>query len=501
MKSKGAEQKMLMSLPEALAGNYAGAAVLPNYDRSAVTVGIVHLGVGGFQRSHQAMYVDQLLSKGLGQKWGICGVGILERDRQMRDAMAAQDNLYTVLLKSPNGTVRAHVVGAMVEYLFVPDDPREVIEKLAAPTTRIVTMTITEGGYNLEPATKEFNDDDTVIRAELAGDGIPRTHFRLIYKALRLRKDRGIIPFTVVSCDNIQGNGNVARRTLIRYVQLADPAFATWIAKNVRFPNSMVDRITPMTVDADRNLTRDRFGLQDAWPVSCESFTQWVLEDDFPLGRPTVEEVGVQLVPDVVPYEMMKLRLLNASHQVIGYFSFLRGHEYVHKAMNDALIRNVVAGFQAAEVQPTLLPVPGIDLAEYRQTLIERFSNPSIRDTIARQCSETSTTIPNFLLPIVRDQIAAGGEIKRAAATVAAWACYAEEAGGHTIVDRRRESVVARAKNTENRYAFIEDESLFGDLSTNDRFRAEFRKWREAIHDRGIEQVLTELDVSESERL
>ncbi len=482
-----------MTLPAAVAGGYQGTAKLPAYDRSAVTAGIVHLGVGSFHRSHQAVYLDRLLAGGAANDWGIRGVGILENDRRMRDILSAQDHLFTVLQKSPDGTIEARVVGSMVGYQLVEDDPQRAIDMMAAPSTRIVTLTITEGGYNLEPATQQFDESNPAVLADLAGEGLPRTHFRLIVEALKRRRHRNIVPFTVASCDNIQGNGDMARRTLLRYAELDDPDMAKWIAQNVRFPNSMVDRITPITAEEDLALVATDFGLRDSWPVPCESFTQWVLEDDFSYGRPALEDVGVQFVASVIPYELMKLRLLNASHQLIGAFGFLAGHRYVHQAITDPLIHKAVTQFQAVEAEPTLLPVPGIDLQQYRRTLVERFANPAIKDTIARMCLQTSTMIPNFVLPVIRDQLAAGGAIKRATATVAAWACRAEENGDYTIVDRRRHSLVARAKDLTNPYAFIEDEELFGDLTHNDRFRSEFRAQRQSIRGQGIHAALAEL--------
>lgn len=483
---------MAINLPQAVTGSYNGPAHLPTYDRSTVRAGIVHFGVGGFHRSHQAFYLDQLLERGLADEWGICGVGVLENDSKMRDVVQNQQGLYTLLEKSPDGTIAGRVIGSMVEYLYAPDDPTAVIEKLAQPEIRIVTLTITEGGYNLEPATKEFDATNEVIQAEAAGEGAPRTHFRFLHEGLKLRRERGLEPFTIATCDNIQGNGEIARTTLVQYIALSDKEFAAWVSENVEFPNSMVDRITPVTADEDREIARERFGLEDAWPVPAESFIQWVLEDTFPQGRPPLEEVGVQMVYNVLPYELMKLRLLNASHQVIGYFSFLRGHEYVHEAMADPLIHDIVAQFQELEAQPTLQPVPGVDLAEYRATLLSRFSNPGIRDTIARQCLQTSTTIPNFLLPIIRDQLVAGGDIRRGAATVAAWAEYAAEGGEWTIVDRRRDTVHARAIDP-NPYVFIEDVELFGDLATNEQFREAFAAARALIREHGIDTALKEL--------
>lgn len=468
----------------------AGSPWAPTYDRSALGTGIVHFGVGGFHRSHQAVYLDDLLTTGGHRQWGICGVGLLDGDRRMRDVLRQQDCLYTVLSKNSDGTIDPRMIGSITGYLFAPESPNTVLERLASARTRIVTLTVTEGGYNLEPASGRFIDDDPVIAAEVARQGTPRTHFRFLFEALRLRRERGLGAFTVASCDNIQGNGDVARRTLLAYAQLVDPETADWISENVAFPNSMVDRITPMTSDHDRAVTRDRFGLNDAWPVPCEPYRQWVLEDTFPLGRPPLESVGVQLVSDVAPYEMMKLRMLNGSHQMIGYVSFLLGYEFVHTAMTDPLIHRFVEAFMRDEAQPTLVDLPDVNLDDYRQILLARFANPHISDTIARQCLQTSTTIPTFVLPTIRDQLAHDRSIEMATLTIAAWACYAEERGDYQIVDRRRDELVARARDTTNPYAFIEDTAVFGDLAHNTRFRTSFRQARDDIKTAGVATAL-----------
>lgn len=478
-----------MTLPSAAR---AGSPWAPTYDRSGLGTGIVHIGVGGFHRSHQAVYLDDLLTEGGHRRWGICGVGLLDGDRRMRDTLHNQDCLYTVLTKHTDGTVNARIVGSIANYLFAPQCPSTVLEKLASPHTRVVTLTITEGGYNLEPATGDFVDDDPVIMSEAAGDGVPRTHFRFLLNALRMRRDRGLDAFTIASCDNIQGNGDVARRTLLAYARMADPSMGDWITDNVAFPNSMVDRITPTTSDEDRALALQRFGLRDAWPVACEPYRQWIVEDQFPLGRPPLEHVGVQFVADVAPYEAMKLRMLNGSHQMIAYVGFLRGHQYVHTAMADPLLREFVDQFMLHEVQPTLPELDGVNPDDYRRVLLTRFANPYIGDTIARQCLETSTTIPTFVLPTVRDQLAAGRPIARAALTIAAWACYAEENGDYRIVDRRRDELVARARDT-NPYAFIEDTAIFGDLAAAREFRQAFVAARHSLKTDGVEAALRQV--------
>ncbi len=291
-----------------------GAVVpVPAYDRAAVTVGIVHLGVGAFHRAHQAMYLDRLMNAGEALDWGICGVGVLPQDRRMQEVLQAQDCLYTVVVKHPDGSLEPRVIGSIVEYLLAPDDPEAVVEKMAAPTTRIVSLTVTEGGYNLHPVTGEFDVRNEAVLADAVPGAVPSTSFGLVVEALARRRDRGIAPFTVMSCDNIQGNGDVARRMFSAFGRLRSVELGEWVEEHVHFPNSMVDRITPVTTDADRELLASQFGVSDAWPVVCEPFTQWVLEDDFGLGRPPYQDAGVQMVSDVEPYELMKLRLLNAS--------------------------------------------------------------------------------------------------------------------------------------------------------------------------------------------
>ena len=358
-----------------------------SYDRSQVKVGIVHFGVGGFHRAHEAMYIDRLMEQGKALDWGICGVGVMPFDLKMKEAMQSQDCLYTLVEKAPDGSWEPRVIGSIVQYLYAPDDPDAVIEKMAAPSTRIVSLTVTEGGYNFHPVTGEFDASNPAVQADLAPGAVPATTFGLVTEALVRRRSRGIEPFTVMSCDNIQGNGHMAQEVFAAFARLRDPEFGEWVEGNVRFPNSMVDRITPVTTDEDRTQISERFGVEDAWPVVCEPFTQWALEDNFSSGRPPLEDVGVQVVPDVVPYELMKLRLLNASHQALCYFGYLAGYRLVHEVAQDPLFANFLLDYMNREATPTLAPVPGIDLDAYKLQLIERFSNDGVRDTVARLCA------------------------------------------------------------------------------------------------------------------
>lgn len=471
---------------------------VPSYDRSLVKVGIAHFGVGGFHRAHQAMYIDQLMEQGKALDWGICGVGVMPFDIKMKEAMEAQDCLYTLVLKDPGGGWEPRIVGSIVQYLYAPDDPDAVIEKMADPATRIVSLTITEGGYNFHPVTGKFDDTNPDVQADLAPGAVPATTFGLITEALVRRRSRGIEPFTVMSCDNIQGNGHMAQEVFTAFARLQDPELAEWVASNVRFPNSMVDRITPVTTDEDRTQVRERFDIEDAWPVVCEPFTQWALEDNFSAGRPPLEEVGVQVVADVVPYELMKLRLLNASHQALCYFGYLAGYRLVHEVAQDPLFANFLLDYMNREATPTLAPVPGIDLDAYKLQLIERFSNAGVRDTVARLCARSSERIPTWLVPVIRENLAADRDVTLSAAVVASWARYAEgvdEQGEPIeIVDQAADTVRRlAAQQQQDPLAFVKNRELFGDLASEPAFTEPYREALDSLHTRGARATLEAL--------
>jgi mannitol 2-dehydrogenase len=447
----------------------------PTYDRSQVVPSVVHLGVGGFHRSHEAAYLDALMNQGRTLEWGICGIGVLPHDQRIIDTLAAQRGLYTLVVKHPDGKWVPRVVGSIVEQLFAPQDGSAVVDRLADARTRIVSLTITEGGYLVNQETGEFDADDPSIAPELVPGARPSTAFGYVVAALDRRRHEGREPFTVMSCDNLPDNGDVARRMLCAFARLKDPGLADWIGERVAFPNSMVDRITPVTTEDDIARLADEFGVTDGWPVVCEPFSQWVLEDRFTQGRPPLEDVGVQVVDDVVPYELMKLRLLNASHQAMCYLGYLAGHRYAHEVCHDALFVRMLATFMEREASPTLAPVPGVDLGEYRRQLIDRFANPEIRDPLTRLCADSSDRIPKWLVPVIRHNLASGGPVDVSALVVASWARYAdgadEQGGPIEVVDRRRETVLAAAaRQQEDVVAFIRDRDLFGDLVDDERF-------------------------------
>jgi mannitol 2-dehydrogenase len=448
----------------------------PSYDRRSVSVGIAHIGAGHFHRAHQAMYIDRLLQRGMAREWGICGIGVMPGDWTMRDVLRDQDGLYTLVLENPDGTREAHVIGSIIDYRYAPDDPEAALEVLAAATTRIISLTITEGGYR---------DPDGPA-------------FALITEALARRRCRGIAAPTIVSCDNIESNGEIARRAVLANAERRDPGLAEWAAEHTRFPSSMVDRITPATTLEMAAQVRRDFGVDDRWPVLAEPFAAWVLEDDFSDGRPPLEQAGVLLVDDVGPYESMKLRLLNAGHQSLCYFAYLCGIEFVHDAARDPLFAEFLLAYFDFEAIPTLAAVPGIDLHDYSRTLVERFGNPGVRDTVARLCAYSSDRIPKWLLPVIYDNLASDGSVRLAAATVASWARYAEGADewGQPIevVDQLADSLVPIARSQhENPTAFIEINAVFGDLAQQPRFVEAYRWALESLHRNGARATLEAL--------
>ena len=475
----------------------------PTYDRSKVTTGIVHFGVGGFHRAHQAMYLDRLMNAGQALDFGICGVGVMPFDLRMRDALVSQDCLYTLVTKASDGTWSPRVIGSIVEYLYAPDDPEAVIEKMADPATKIVSLTVTEGGYNFSPVTGRFDADNPRVRADLEPGAVPTTVFGLVTEALVRRRERGVVPFTIMSCDNIQGNGHVAQEVFTAYARLKgeatrDAGLGDWVAEHVAFPNSMVDRITPVTTDDDRAQVAERFGVTDAWPVVCEPFTQWVLEEHFTHGRPPYDEVGVEVVPDVEPYELMKLRLLNASHQALCYFGYLAGYRLVHEVCQDPLFATFLLDYMNREATPTLQPVPGVDVEAYKPQLIERFSNAGVRDTVARLCAESSDRIPKWLVPVIAENLAAGRDVRLSAAIVASWARYDEAVDEQgepiEIVDQLADSLKALARQqSEDPLAFVKNTDLFGDLAEHEAFTKPYLAALASLHERGSRATLEDI--------
>ncbi|MDN5796866.1 MAG: mannitol dehydrogenase family protein [Intrasporangium sp.] len=494
-----------LALSDETLGQLPASVSWAAYDRSKLTASIVHFGVGGFHRAHQAMYLDRLMESRSGLDWGLCGVGVLPHDRRIVDTLTAQDGLYTLVVKHPDGHREARVIGSIVEMLYAPDDPQAVVDRLADPGTRIVSLTITEGGYLVNQVTGEFDASDPSIQADLAPGAVPRTAFGYIVAGLAARRAAGTTPFTVMSCDNLPGNGDVARKMMTAFARLKDPTLADWMDEHVAFPNCMVDRITPVTDPADIERLAEEFGIADGWPVVTEPFTQWVLEDHFTDGRPPYEQAGVQLVEDVVPYELTKLRLINASHQALCYLGYLAGYRYAHEVCQDPLFADFLLAYMKREGAPTLPAVPDFDADAFAHRVIERFANPEIRDTLARLCAETSDRIPKFLVPVIAENLRTGGEIDRSALVLASWARYAEglDEQGEPIevVDRIRERVTAAAaRQGEDTLAFLRDRDLFGGLVDDARFTQAYAAALDSLHAHGARATLEARRALETDR-
>ncbi|MGD8658301.1 MAG: mannitol dehydrogenase family protein [Desulfobacterales bacterium] len=466
----------------------------PSYDRSALSAGIVHFGVGNFHRAHQAVYLDSLFSTNRDHGWAIVGAGVLPSDEKMRRVLAGQDFLTTVVEQSASRS-SARVTGAMIDFLS-PNDPAAIIRMLADPAIRIVSLTITEGGYFIDPATGAFDTSNPEITADGATPESPKTVFGLIAAGLRRRRQAGIPPFTVMSCDNIPHNGVVACNAVAGLARLSDPELSQWILDQVAFPNGMVDRITPATGDREREiLTRD-FGIEDNWPVFCEDFTQWVLEDNFPAGRPALERVGVQFVPDVTPYENMKIRILNGGHAIIAYPAGLLDIHFAHEAMEHSLIRGLLQKIEREEIIPVVPPVPDTDLQEYFKKIEERFANPKIGDTIRRLCLDGSNRQPKFIIPSIADRLKSNEDVTGLALASALWCryCYGATESGKAIEPNdpnwdRLMSVARTAKDDAMTWLKMED--IYGDVGRSDEFRKQFTIMLKAIWSEGIKRVIT----------
>jgi len=471
----------------------------PGYPLETVSTGIAHIGVGGFHRAHQAAYTDALMNTGEGLDWGICGIGTRSEERTMRDALAAQDHLFTLVELDDRPDTEVRVIGSIRDMLLVEDGSETVVARLADPAIRIVSLTITEGGYCMDESTGQFNPHFPQIQHDLANPRAPISVFGLLCAALARRRGAGIAPFTVMSCDNLPHNGDVTRKALLAFATLVDAELAGWIERHVSFPNAMVDRITPMTSPAHRQALQDQHGIEDAWPVVCEPFVQWVLEDKFVNGRPAWEKVGVQFTDDVAPYEEMKLKLLNSSHLALTYLGTLRGYRYVHETMEDPLIRRYVQRYMDDDVTPQLAPVPGIDLAQYKRTLIERFSNRAIADQLERVCSDGSSKFSKFSVPTINQLIADNAELDRAALVIAAWALYLrgvdENGERYRILDPRLEFCQALVDEGEGlAQRLLGREDIFGtQIPRSASFREAFERNLTRLRSLGVNGTLEQL--------
>ena len=467
----------------------------PSYDRSGLKTGIVHIGTGNFYRGHMAYYTDEILG-GDNHGWGICGIGIMEADERMYRALKSQDGLYTLMVREADGRPAARVIGSVVENLLGPDNHMAAIEKMAAPGVRIISLTITEGGYNFDVKTGHFIMSAPDIQWDLQHNHHPKTVFGYLTQAMKRRRARNSPGITLLSCDNIQQNGDTLRRMLMGFLQEAEPGLMPWVDDRVTFPNGMVDRITPATTPADISFLRDNYGIEDAWPVVCEPFVQWVVEDEFPHGRPPWEYAGVHFVSDVLPYEKMKIRLLNAGHSLLGLLGSLMGYGTVYEAVMDPLLKDLLRKFMDDEVTPLLGEMEGIDLEIYKESLIRRFANPFLEDRLSRICGGSSAKIPKFLLPTIKEQMVTGGTILIGTLVVAAWCLYSEREGtpGHTyeVEDGMRDILRQGAIEsvTGDPLAFIRKEAIFGDLAHTSRFTETYIPLIHSLRDNGVKPLI-----------
>ncbi len=461
----------------------------PTYNRDQLTSGIVHIGVGGFHRAHQAYYIHRLLENDEAYDWSICGVGLREADRKIYDILSQQDNLYTLLVKHPNGNIDTQVIGALTDFILGVDDPQRVIDKMAHPLTKIVSMTITEGGYNFNPSSGEFDFENPDIQRELHDPLHPQTVYGYLATALQKRREADLPAFTVLSCDNIQHNGEVTRKMLLSFAGRRDEALAQWIENEVCFPNTMVDRITPATTSTDIDYLRDTYGIQDEWPVTCEPFTQWVIEDNFSNGRPPLEKLGVQFVPDVTPYEKMKIRLLNAGHSVLGILGAIQGYSTIDACMEDPVFVDYLTRFWDREATPVLDELKGVNLTKYKEQLKERFGNPNVKDSLSRICSESSAKLPKFLLPTIQENLANGGSIQFATWVIAAWCYYHDKRINNNhqpieVIDSMGQELhQAAIKTHTDPLSFLKQPVIFGNLNKVKRFTSLYMDMIQQIYE------------------
>lgn len=453
-----------VKLSQANLGSIASDIRTPKYDRNALDAGILHMSVGGFHRSHQAVYVDNVLSQSPAN-WMIAGVGLMPQDSTNLDKLREQDCLYAVLERAPSAD-NVRVVGSMKRVLHAPTETAAVIAEIASPAIKIVSLTVTEKGYYYNEK-RDVDFTNATVQEDLKLSATPKTVYGYLTQGLQKRRADGVGPVTIMCCDNLPGNGHITQHLLNQFVEKADPTLLSWIAENVSFPNAMVDRITPVTTPAIQNILEENFGLADGWPVVCEDYIQWILEDKFIAGRPDFEKAGVQMVADVEPYEKMKVRLLNGSHSALSYVSYLMGHRTVDKAMADPLVSGFVKKYMDEDINPTVPTVPGIDLTAYRAKLIERFANPSISDQVQRLAEDGSQKIRNAMVPPLMIQAEAGQSIRWIALALAGWWRYlqgVDEAGEVIqIKDPMADRLSAAAKQSpDDPKALLAFEEIFG---------------------------------------
>jgi mannitol 2-dehydrogenase len=437
---------------------------VPHYDRGALAPRILHIGVGGFHRAHLARYIDELAESGDG--WGIRGIGLLDADRRIASVLESQDHLYTLIERDSNGS-RPRIVGSIVDYRLVADDVDAFARQVARPEIAILSMTITEGGYSLDKPNPTI---DTIVTG------------------LDVRRASGAKPLTILSCDNLPGNGNAARQAVTRVSETRSDDLVRYVETACSFPNSMVDRITPQTTDADRAWLREEFEVEDGWPVVSEPFRQWVLEDSFAAGRPSFEDVGALFTDRVHDWELYKLRMLNATHSCMAYLMAIAGVVYVDEAVALPAVREYLERFLSTEAIPTLSEIPEHPAADYARTVLGRFENTGVRDQIARLCIDGTAKFPSFLIPTVERQLQVDGPVECAALALAGWARYlATVPSAERAHDQQGDRAATFAlRSITDPHAFLEFDQVFTPrLRESSRFRDAFVAASNAVGERG----------------
>ncbi|MBN9075679.1 MAG: mannitol dehydrogenase [Rhizobiales bacterium 65-79] len=484
---------MAVKLSARALNNLPTNVAVPTYRRADLSPGILHFGVGNFHRAHLQIFLDRLMNAGRDRDWAIVGAGVTPYDIGMRDALAGQDWLTTVVEQSAEKS-SARVTGVMTGFV-PPMDGRAIVARLADPAIRIVSLTVTEGGYFVNPALGKFDPSHPAIVADAANPSDPKTVFGLILAGLKARRAAGSAPFTVMSCDNVPHNGKVARDAVAGLAAAQDKGFADWVRAEVAFPNAMVDRIATATSDRERRIVRDDFGIEDAWPVFCEDFIQWVVEDTFPNGRPAFEEAGAEFVKDVTPWEMMKIRILNGGHAIIAYPSGLMDIHFVHEGMENELVRAFLQKVERDEIIPIVPPVPNTDLHAYFRKVEERCLNPKIGDTIRRLCLDGSNRQPKFIIPSIADRLAKGLPVTGLALESALWCryCHGTTDSGTIIEpndpDWDRMQRTARAAK-DNPGAWLAMTDIYGDVGRSETFARAFAHCLETLWAKGTRETL-----------
>ena len=466
---------------------------IPNYNRSNLTAGIVHIGLGNFHRAHQSWYLHRLMQQGQAHDWAIIGAGVKEFDKAQRLKMLEQDFLTTLIELSPEGSA-VEVVGSMIDYVPIEADNGALIAQMARPEIKIVTLTVTEGGYYIDPVSKSFDPSHPDIVYDATHPEAPKTAFGAIVAALRLRRDSGVGPFTCQSCDNLQGNGATLREVILSLAALSNPELSEWIAENCSFPNSMVDCIVPATTAKEIALVHD-LGISDAVPVTHEDFRQWVIEDDFCAGRPDWDIVGAIFTNDVHDFEMMKIRILNGGHQVVAVPGEVLSLETIEQCMKHSLLDPLFKKVILREVAPHVKTVPGIKPENYVDLVHKRFSNPKIIDTTRRVAFDGSSRHPGFLVPSIRDGLANGTPVDGLALIQASWArmCEGTREDGTLIEpnDPFWDELQANAKAARsNPSVWLEMNQIYGNLAREPQFVNSFKFWFDVIWDKGLDKAI-----------